>query len=245
MDIRALKKYLDELLEISKIDDISLNGLVIDAKRDIKKIGISVDTSLFAIEEAIKEEVDLILVHHGLYWGHPLPIVGSLYEKIKLLTQSGIGLYVAHLPLDAHPVYGNNAQGAKLFAPDSMEQVLDIGFLGRFSTPIKREILLKTCKGKINTETILWDFGPEIIDKFVFISGDALSMLPKVIDIGINTYITGEPKHSLYLTAKEEKINVFLAGHYKTETLGIKALGKHLEEKFNIDILFLDFPTGY
>ena len=245
MNAQVLKKYLDELLEISKFDDISLNGLVIDTKRNIKKIGISVDTSLSAIEKAIKEDIDLILVHHGLYWGHPLHITGSLYKKIKLFTQNGIGLYVAHLPLDAHPIYGNNAQGIKLFNPDEVGQVLDIGFIGKFNAPKKRDDLLKVCKEKINPTTVLWDFGPQIVDKFVFISGDALSMLPKIIEIGVDTYITGEPKHSLYLTAKEEKINVFLTGHYKSETLGIKALGKHLKEKFKVNISFLDFPTGY
>ncbi len=238
-------KYLDNLLEISKFEDLSLNGLVVDAKRDIKKIGLSVDTSLSAIEKAIEEEIDLIITHHGLYWGKPLPIIGALYEKLNLLIKSGIGLFVAHLPLDAHPVYGNNAQGVKLFQPDEEEQVLDIGFKGKFSKPKDKEEILKICQEKINSDTVLWDFGPEEIAEFVFISGDAISMLPKVMELGIKTYITGEPKHSLFLTAKEEGVNVFLTGHYMSERLGLKALERHLEEKFGLETIFLDFPTGY
>ncbi len=245
MNIGELKNYLDELLEISKFDDISLNGLVVDGKRDIKTIGLSVDTSLYAIDQAIKEGIDLLIVHHGLYWGKPLPIRGALYEKLRLFTQSGLGLYVAHLPLDAHPLYGNNIQGVKLFSPNREEPILDIGFKGIYETPKDREIFLEIAREKINPDTVLWDFGPEKIDEFAFISGDALSMLPKVIELGIKTYITGEPKHSLFLTAREEGINVILLGHYMSETLGVRALGRHLEEKFNLDTLFLNFPTGY
>ncbi len=245
MEIAELKEYLDELLMISKFDDVSLNGLVVDAKRDVKTVGLSVDTSLFAIERAIKENVDLLIVHHGIYWGKPLPIVGALHEKLKLFTQSGLGLYVAHLPLDAHPMYGNNIQGVRLFSPDREEPILDIGFKGIYNTPKDREVFLKIARDKINPDTVLWDFGPEEIDEFAFISGDALSMLPKVIELGIKTYVTGEPKHSLFLTAREEGVNVLLSGHYMTETLGVQALGKHLEEKFNLNTIFLNFPTGY
>ncbi len=240
-----LKTYLDELLDIAKFDDVSLNGLVVEGRKEVKTVGLSVDTSISAIEMAIEKNVDFIIVHHGLYWGKPLPIIGALYKKLQLFTQSGIGLYVAHLPLDGHPVYGNNREGIKLFSPDDEEQVLDIGFKGRFRVPRKREEILRVCKEKINPHTILWDFGPEDVEEFVFISGDALSMLPKVIELGIKTYITGEPKHSLFLVAEEERVNVFLTGHYMSETLGIKALGRHLEEKFGLRTIFLDFPTGY
>ncbi len=245
MDIKSLKVYLDELLEIEKIDDVSLNGLIIYTERDINRIGLAVDTSLSVIEKASNLGLDLIIVHHGLYWGSPLPITGALYKRIKLFMESGIGLYVAHLPLDGHPVYGNNIQGIKLFEPDDISPILDIGFKGTLTTPRDRKELLNTCKEKINPDTTLWDFGPDRITEFAFISGDALSMLPKVINLGIKTYITGEPKHSLYLTAQEEGVNVFLTGHYMSETLGVKALGKHLEEKFGIETVFLDSPTGY
>ncbi len=245
MDIKSLKGYLDELLEVEKIDDVSLNGLVIYTGRDINRIGLAVDTSLSVIEKASNLGLDLIIVHHGLYWGSPLPITGALYKRIKLFMESGIGLYVAHLPLDGHPVYGNNIQGVKLFEPDDISPILDIGFKGIFTTPRDREELVNICREKINPDTTLWDFGPDKITEFAFISGDALSMLPKVINLGIKTYITGEPKHSLYLTAQEEKVNVFLVGHYMSETLGVKALGKNLEEKFGIETVFLDFPTGY
>ncbi|HID16089.1 MAG TPA: Nif3-like dinuclear metal center hexameric protein [Candidatus Atribacteria bacterium] len=245
MNIWKLSKYLDELLKIKEIDDISLNGLVIEGKRDVKRVGFCVDTSIEVIKMAIKEDLDLIIAHHGIYWGHPLPIKGGLHEKLKLFLESGIGLYVAHLPLDAHPLYGNNIQGVRLFSPDDIIPVLDIGFLGKFNTPRKQKEILDVAKEKINPNTILWNFGNEEIEKFIFISGDALSMLPKVIELGVNTYITGEPKHSLYTMAKEEKVNVLLTGHYMSETLGIKALSKHIEEKFFLNTVFLDFPTGY
>ena len=250
MKLNALVDYLNDLLKIHDIEDDSLNGLQVENSGEVGKVALSVDASLIAFQKAEEAGADLLLVHHGLFWGKPFTLTGPWYERIRALITADIALYAAHLPLDMHPEYGNNAQ---------IQQILgwpvkgDFGeyhgsILGkevRLEHPTHVEAVAEHVAHRLQCEPVVWRFGAATVRRIGYVSGGGLSMLEQAIDAGYDLYITGEPKHSAYWTAKEAGINVIFAGHYTTETLGVKALGAHLQEKFGLDTVFIDLPTGH
>lgn len=250
METRQLANYLNELLKIKEVEDKSLNGLVVDNKGEVNKVALAVDASLDTFKKANQAGADFLFVHHGLWWGEPLPLCGGLYRRIKFLLDENIALYAAHLPLDMHPEFGNNAQAVKLLGWIIKKDFGEYnGFLiGKevfFDPTCKLEDLVKDLKDKLKVNPIVWDFGSQEVKRLGYVSGGGLGLLPQAIEAGLDTYVTGEPQHSYYWMAKEEKINVIFTGHYIGETLGVKAIGKHLKNKFNLKIEFLDLPTGY
>ena len=249
MKTKELSYFLDTLLEIHKIEDASLNGLQIDNKGEVNKVALAVDASLDAVREAKNIGSDFLLVHHGLFWGKPVALVGPMYKKIQLLIDSNIALYAAHLPLDIHPELGNNAQIEKVLGWSVSEDFGEyhgvlIGKEVRFKKPILLPNLVNHLQNSLGSKPQVWDFGPEKVKRLGYVSGDGLSMLYQAIECGMDTFITGEPGHAHYWEAKEAGINVIFAGHYATETLGIKAVGKVIQEKFGLETIFLNLPTG-
>ena len=250
MKTRELADYLDEILKIKEIEDKSLNGLVVDNKGEVNKIALAVDASLDAFKEAGRIGADFLFVHHGLWWGKPFPISGWTYERIRLLLDKNIALYVAHLPLDVHPELGNNVQAVgSLNWPIKGDFGEDNGlFFGKeiFFDPCRKlEEIVNDLRGKLKAKPIVWDFGPEKVKRMGYVAGGAIQFLPQVVEEGLDTYITGEPAHSYYWMAKEEKVNVIFIGHYLSETFGVKAVGKHLDDRFSLKAEFLNLPTGY
>ncbi len=251
MNSYELAEYLNSLLRVAEIQDISNNGLQVEnGGREVKKVGMAVDASLKSFEEAAKRGIDFLLVHHGLFWGKPELIRGQMYNRIKALMNNGIALYAAHLPLDIHPEYGNNAVGLKLLGVEKGEPFGDyhgvlLGWEFELSEPVHRDEFKKTIDERFATNSIFWPFGPSEIKRGAFISGGAISLLPEAISKGLDIYITGEPSHTYYWQAVEGGINVVMAGHYATERLGVMALGEHINEKFDIPIEFIELPTGH
>jgi len=250
MQLETITTYLDNLLNIDKIEDSSLNGLQVSNSGHVVKIAVAVDASLASFKMAADQDCDLLVVHHGLFWGKPLALCGTHYQRIKFLMEHDIALYAAHLPLDMHPELGNNARIAAIMGWQPARDFGDyhgitIGKEVELEKAVPLSEIVDSIKEKLNTEPHVWDYGPTEIKRFGFVSGGALSMLPQAIDRDFDLYITGEPGHSAFWNAKEEKINVILAGHYATETPGVRAVAKKLEKKFDIETVFLDLPTGY
>ncbi len=248
MRVKEIADYLDNLLGVRTVDDISLNGLQVGGNHEVGKVALAVDASLETFKKAV--DSDLLIVHHGLYWGKPLPIVDGMYERIKFLIENDIALYAVHLPLDLHPELGNNAQGLKLLGLEPVAEFgnyhgINIGFEFDLGSKLNVTDFKKLFDERLETDSILWEFGPERIKRGAFVSGDAISLLPEAIEKGLDIYITGEPRHSYYWQAYEARINVLFGGHYRTETLGVRALGKHLNEKFGLKIHFIELPTGF
>jgi len=219
-------------------------------RNKVRRVGLSVDASLKAFKEARKRNMDMVLVHHGLFWGKPEPIRGSLYERIRELILGDIALYAAHLPLDMHPEYGNNAQAMKLLGISEAGDFGNyhgtvIGKDGLLDEPMDREGFARLLEEKLGGKVFVWPFGKEEIRKIAYVSGDALSLLPEAVEKGYDAYVTGEPRHSYYWYAYESGINVFFAGHYVTERLGVLAVGELLREKFGLEVEFLELPTGH
>jgi len=245
-----LAQFLDELLKIKEIEDDSQNGLQVENSGNVKKVALAVDASIASFIKTKKEGCDFLLVHHGLFWNKPFTVTGQFYQRIQSLINADIALYAAHLPLDLHPELGNNAQ---------VQQILNWPVTGDFGdyhgTIIGKEVqfdhlktideLINEMTNSLNCQIQTWRFGPEKIKRIAYVSGGGISLLQEAIDKHMDAFITGEPKHDSYWMAKEAGMNVIFAGHYATETLGVKAVGKVLEDKFNLETVFIDLPTGH
>lgn len=249
MKLSEIVSYLDEYLKTKTIPDSSLNGLVLENSGNVKKIGLAVDFNFPVIELAIKEGINLIIFHHGPYWGQPLPITGPIYKRFKALIENDIAIYVSHLPLDIHPEVGNNAVAMQLLGFDNVEEFgeyhgIKLGKKFRLQILTKFDDLIALLTEKIAKPLLCWKFGKDEIQTGAFASGDAVSLLPEAIENNLDVLIVGEPRHYSYSLAKDAGINVVFMGHYQSETLGLRALGEHLKTRFNLPIVFLPEPTG-
>ncbi|PIR01403.1 MAG: Nif3-like dinuclear metal center hexameric protein [Nitrospinae bacterium CG11_big_fil_rev_8_21_14_0_20_45_15] len=248
MDIQQLAKYLDDLLDLSSIKDApnAVNGLQVERQGPVKKIGLAVDACLATLNMAKARECDMLFVHHGLLWGGNQPIRGKHFEKIALLIQSNIGLYSAHLPLDMHPVLGNNRALADLIGLQNIEPFgeysgIKIGLKGEIESRSSLQ-LARELEEKLNTSVKCARQGE--VKTVGIVSGGAGDILNQAIAENLDCYITGEGGNHNFHEAEEGNCSLLFAGHYATETGGVRAVGKHLKEKFNLQIEFLHYPTG-
>lgn len=249
MKSNDLISYLDEFLKIREIDDYSCNGLQIEGGNTIEKVALAVDFCIESAKGAARLGADLLMVHHGLIWEGLKNIRGETYRRIKAMMVSGTGLYAAHLPLDLHPEVGNNVELARLlkikmcgtFAPAKGK---DLGVWGEFETPMDLDSLHNLIATALGTECSLLPFGKEHIKTIGIVSGGGTSHVKDAIEKGLDVFLTGEIGHTVYHAARENNLTIISAGHYATETLGLRALGHHIQEKFGLVVHFVDVPTG-
>lgn len=249
MKQNELVAYLDTYLQIDSFREIdySLNGLVFGPPdRTIRRIGLAVDASLSTFEQARKEGCDMLIVHHGLYWGSPIAITGTHYRRIKELFDANMSLYAAHLPLDAHPEVGNNIEMARALElveiePFARYKGVEIGFKGRFE---KTRDAAWVCERLGFDDPALLLMGPKRFTTVGIVSGGASDDLRFAITEALDLFITGEVKHQSFHEAKEAGVSVIGGGHYNTEVFGVKALGAHLFDRFGLEVCFVANPTG-
>lgn len=245
--ITLINSFLKEYLKPELIKDIAINGIQVENEGEIKKIAFSVDLSEELITKVLSNKCNLIIVHHGIFWGTPFPICGSIRKRIKLLLENNIGVIAYHLPLDMHPEIGNNAQILKKITNNTLLPFgFDKGIYYGYQVEVENTSIEKIKKllGLKNEDGIYLNFGKNEIKKIAVISGSGAKFLNEAIESKVDLFITGETEHSIYHLAKEEKINILFAGHYYTETFGVKALMKLIKEKFNLETEFFDIPTG-
>jgi len=247
MKLKSVIDYLNEYLEVQAFSDVSANGLQVENSGKIKKIGLAVDACQEVIEKAADQSCDLLIVHHGLFWGKQTLIVDNHYKRVRSLISADIALYAAHLPLDAHPEVGNNAQIAKKInlqeiEPFALYNGKNIGMRGKLKTKKSLGKAIKDFKKQIGLCNNVLNFGSEEILSVGVVSGSAtdIDLFKEVKRLGIDMLITGEPKYEAYYLAQEIGLNIFYGGHYMTETFGVKALGEVLQQKFKIKTVFFD-----
>ena len=250
MRLDTLVSYLDQYLHVA--DEVAdapeaVNGLQVGNSGEVTRLAAAVDMCEATVRLAAEQRADCLLVHHGLFWGGLRPLVGPAYARVAGLIKNNIALYSAHLPLDRHPQVGNNAVLARL---------LEIKVRGEFGShhgaPIgvwgerngTRDELSWSLTKALGTAPRLLPFGPERIQRVGIVTGAGGSMIPQAAAAGLDTYVTGEGQHWTFFDAEELGINVFYAGHYATETVGVKALAEHISKKFDLPWVFLDHPTG-
>ncbi len=243
-----LVDWLDEELDNVSFNDASLNGLQVEGRESVHRIGVAVDACQATIDAAVTEKVDMLLVHHGLFWGHCERVVGRMARRLKALLGAGINLYASHLPLDSHPQWGNNAQLARLLDLQDLEPFgrykgREIGFVGNIA-PMDAARVGAKLQAALDSPVRLWAFGPPLPHRIAVVSGGGASLLSEAVEKGLCGMVTGEAPHEAYSVAEEGALNTWLAGHYATETLGVKALAGAIRERWGIPWVFLDHPTG-
>lgn len=243
-----LVAYLDDLLRVREIADRSRNGLQVEGAREVEKVAFAVDASLAAFQAARKAGAQMLVVHHGLFWDEVQVVRGPFYRRLKTLLEADLNLYAAHLPLDLHPELGNNAQLADLLGlvdrqPFGLYHGTYIGLGGRLPVSIPRERLVCLVTERLGAPRVL-PFGPPAVERVAVCSGKAPQLLVEAAEEGYDAFVSGEPAHAFFHEAQERGINALFAGHYRTETLGPKALMVHLAERFGLETTWLDLPTG-
>ncbi|XOB97852.1 Nif3-like dinuclear metal center hexameric protein [Deinococcota bacterium DY0809b] len=244
-----LVTWLDDFLKIHDYPDLALNGLQVEGKDTIERIGVAVDAAQATFDDAVAAGVDLLIVHHGLFWGQPLAIRGHVKKRIQTLLDAGIGLYAAHLPLDAHPEVGNNAVLARELGMVDLEPFgsykgVKIGFKGRFPAGTTLHDVADRLGQLTGMQSLVHQGGGDLVGNGGIVSGAAAWTLVEADEEGLDVFITGEPKHEVFHEAFERRINVVYAGHYDTETFGVKALAARIEAEFGLPWAFFDRPTG-
>lgn len=249
MDLAGLTRFLDDELKIREIADYpgAVNGLQLENAGPVPRIVAAVDASLPVIEAAAAGGAGLLLVHHGMFWQGAQPIRGALYRKLKVAMEAGLAIYSAHLPLDVHPVWGNNILLAKAIGLKDPVPFLDwkgraMGLRGTwFGT--RGELVAITGKA-VEGPVHLCPGGPADVSTVGVVTGGAGSEVAAAATSGIDAFITGEGPHWSYPLAEELGLNVLYAGHYATETFGVKTLAAELSTRFGIPWEFIDHPTG-
>jgi dinuclear metal center YbgI/SA1388 family protein len=242
-------KYCDRILRTAGIRDYegAFNGLQVENSGNVTRIAAAVDATPRTIGLAARARANLLIVHHGLFWSSRQPWTGTSYKLMRSLLRSDIAVYSSHLPLDAHPIFGNNirlckALGFRNFRPffNYKEQALGL----RVQTSIDRDELQRRLANVLRAEPLVIAGGPKTCRSIGVVTGGAGSELKKAFDEGVDTFITGEGPHWTYALAEELGMNIFYGGHYATETFGVKALAEHLSGRFKVPWDFLDHPTG-
>lgn len=236
----------DELTLNKQFKDFSEahNGLQVSNNGTVTKVGAAVDASLETIEQAIDEKVDLLIVHHGLFWDTSIPITGAYYNKLNKLFTANIAVYSSHLPLDAHTTIGNNATIAKKLELPITDWVFpyeDNNIAALVSINCSREHLNARLNNLFPNSFKAIEFGSAHPKFAIISSGAGSSMLPNMIKYyGVDTLITGELKQHNWGQAYESKLNVYPCGHYATEVFGVHNLANKIAYEFSIPYIFLN-----
>lgn len=249
MHLDEIAGYLDTYLRIAEVPDYptALNGVQVENRGEIDRIAVAVDAVQATIDGAVAEGAKLLLVHHGLFWDGSQPVTGARYRRLRSALAGDLAVYSAHLPLDVHPEVGNNAVLARELGIEIAGSLGEyrghpIGVWGRL--PIRREALAARLDDLLGASVKMVPGGPERVRTVGVVTGGAGDQLRGARTLGLDAFITGEGAHHHYFDAEEGGINLYLAGHYATETWGVRALGAHLGQKFGLPWSFIDHPTG-
>ena len=249
MNTDKLAAYLDELLEVAEVPDYprAFNGLQVANTGDVSRVAVAVDASEQSIRKAAELDCNLLIVHHGLFWDPPGLIQGRRYRRLKILFENDIAVYSSHLPLDLHEDLGNNALLARELGITRQGsfgdyQGVPIGLWGEIN--VTRETLAARLDDLLGGRVKLIPGGPEIIRRVGVVTGAAGSLIGAAATHQLDAFVTGEGEHHTYFEAMENGINVYYGGHYATETFGVRALGAHISEKFDLPWDYIDQPTG-
>ncbi len=249
VSLTSIVRYCDRRLRTREIGDYdrAANGLQMENRGTVMRIAATVDASLETVKLAVAAKADLLIVHHGLFWGASHPWTGKRYELLRLLVENNLAVYSSHLPLDAHPKIGNNALlcaalGLKKLTPFFFSHGQHIGF--QSVARIARNELARRLQRATGPQPTVIPGGLETCKRIGIVTGGAGGDLQRAASEGVDTFVTGEGPHWTYALAEELGINVLYGGHYATETFGVKALATEISARFKLPWTFLDYPTG-
>lgn len=248
VQLTELLDYTDSLLEVDRFRDYCPNGLQVEGRDQIRKVVTGVTACQALLDRAVAEQADAILVHHGYFWqGEDPRIIGMKYRRLRCLLENQISLIGYHLPLDAHPVYGNNAQLAERlglsiegrFGKDTPA----IGMYGHLREPTPVQQFLAHVESALGQAPLHIAAGLDDIQSVAWCSGAAQSYIDRAASLGVDAYITGEVSEQTVHIARESGLHFIGAGHHATERYGVQALGQHLSQQFDIEHIYIDIPN--
>jgi dinuclear metal center YbgI/SA1388 family protein len=248
--ITSILGALDDLLTPTEFDDLGPNGLQVPGPEEVSRIVTGVSAQRNLIERAVEARAQLVLVHHGLFWDFlPTGLTPVLAERLRPLFKHDVALAGYHLPLDAHPELGNNAiladrLGCERHEPFRKFRGRHIGRAGTFAGDgIEATRLFERVHEITGREPTVFDGGPQRVRRIGIVSGSAADALPEAIALGFDAFLTGEPREHVMADAREAGIHFIAAGHYATETFGIRALGDWLARRFELEHVWIDIPN--
>lgn len=244
-------RHLDGILENEEWEGIdgSTNGLQVENSGEIENVGFAVDASAQTVRLAAENGLDMLVTHHGFFWGGKHHLVGQDYHRIRLLIENDIALYSSHLPLDAHERVGNNVRLLRELDATTTETFgeiggKEVGYVGRVTPPVEFEEFIREVGDAVGREPDTVGFGNDRVRDVAVLTGAGGGHVPDAAEAGADVYITGEPKHRAHHDAREYGINVVFGGHYHTETFGVRALKEDIEQSpLDVGTYFIDVPT--
>ena len=241
--LQDLVSYCDDRTRRSVYKDApgAFNGLQLANRGRVTKIGAAVDSGVAPFRQAVAAGVDFLIVHHGMYWDMPRPLTGSAYDRVATLIGGDCALYSNHLPLDGHAELGNNALLARQLGlvPDRPFLVRDGEAIGRIASYSGSRSALRAQLESLYGRVIAIEYGSAAPAAVAFCSGSGNSAIPELLPAGVDTLVTGELREEWFNTAQEQKLNLYLCGHYATEVHGVKALAAELAAKFDLPWEFI------
>jgi dinuclear metal center YbgI/SA1388 family protein len=243
--IDDLIRALDELLDPAAFDDYGPNGLQVPGPSEVRRVVTGVSAQRPLAERAVELGAELVLVHHGLFWKFlPVGLTPVLAERLRPLFKHDVGLAAYHLPLDAHPEVGNNALLAEGLGCAEHEAFATIGRAGTFAGDgIAAAGLFARVEELTQRPPLVFDTGPERVRRIAIVSGAGASRLPLAVAEGFDAFLTGEPSEHVMADAREAGIHFIAAGHYATETFGVRRLGDWLAARFGVEHHWIDIPN--
>lgn len=245
-----LTAYLDDYLAIGEVRDYGPNGLQVEGRAQVRRVALGVSVCLAFIEQAAAWGADALIVHHGLFWRGQgeMRVERSLRARLKLLLERDIGLLAYHLPLDRHPVVGNNAVLARRLGAGELEPAfaaegVTIGMVARFGEKIPAGELFLRVEQVTARKPLVIEAGPPSIGAAGIVTGGAPRYIEEAARLGLDAFITGEPGEPAVHLAREEGLHFVAAGHHATETFGVQELGAHLRQAFPLETTFIEIPN--
>jgi len=242
--------FLDDLLNNDEWNDVdaATNGLQVENSGEVDKVAFAVDASTQTVEIAAERGADMLVTHHGFFWGGKDTLVGQDYDRVRRLVEKDMALYASHLPLDAHDEVGNNvllldaldAETVDAFADFGVD---DVGYVGELPTPVDIDSFVYTVAETVDNEPEALLFGPDEVERVAVLTGAGGGHVAEAAETGADAYVTGEPKHRAHHDAREHGLNVLFGGHYHTETFGVRELRERVDRNLDVDAFYFDVPT--
>jgi dinuclear metal center YbgI/SA1388 family protein len=247
--LKTIETELNNLLQPELFDDYCPNGLQVEGRQEINRIVTGVTACQALIEQAIAEQADLLLVHHGYFWrGEDPTVTGIRRARIRSLLQHEINLFAYHLPLDVHPEVGNNARlgrllGLRVTGEFARYQGRSIGLIGTLEKGMAPGQFAELLENRLFRRPLMIEGQKSLVETVAWCTGAAQNYIEDAVSAGADAFLTGEVSEPTVHIARESGISFFAAGHHATERYGVQAVGEYLAKRFSLQHRFIDIDN--
>ena len=234
--------FCNEFLRVEQFEDGCINGMQVQGKEEVEKIILGVTVNLPLIKEAVKKKADMIIAHHGVFYGRKLfALHGHTKNRLKVILEHDLNILGYHLPLDYHEEVGNTVQVLRKLGFHTIERA-GVDFYGILDEPISFDELAKRAKEEISEKLYLMPCGKKHIKTLLVVTGGGAKYVDKAMELKLDAFLTGEIEEAIVDVVQENHVNYICAGHYNTEKFGIQALGEEIAKHFDVEVEFVDIP---